>query len=57
MRGKTMLKLEVNGGKSVPDGHGVSNREQLVVPGVPPAPDPFNGQFVQLDVVSVQARP
>jgi hypothetical protein len=57
MRGGTMVKFEVNGGKSVPDGHGVSNREQLVVPGVPPAPDPFNGQFVQFDVVSVQARP
>lgn len=57
MRGATMIKFEVNGGKSMPDGHGVSNREQLVVPGVPPAPDPFNGQFVQFDVVSVQARP
>lgn len=57
MRGATMIKFEVNGGKSMPDGHGVSNREQLVVPGVPPAPDPFNGQFVQFDVVSVQPRP
>jgi len=57
MRGGTMVKFEVNGGKSVPDGHGVSNREQLVVPDVPPAPAPFNGQFVQFDVVSVQARP
>ena len=57
MRGGTMVKFEVNGGKSMPDGHGVSNREQLVVPGVPPAPEPFNGQFVQFDVVSVQARP
>lgn len=57
MRGGTSIKFEVNGGKSVPDGHGVSNREELVVPGVPPAPDPFNGQFVQFDVVSIQARP
>ncbi|MES1182558.1 MAG: hypothetical protein ABUL60_02015 [Myxococcales bacterium] len=57
MRGGTMVKFEVNGGKSVPDGHGVSNREQLVVPDVPPAPKPFNGQFLQFDVVSVQARP
>jgi hypothetical protein len=34
-------KLHVRGntgGKSVPDGHAVSNREELV--GVPPAPDP-----------------
>jgi len=56
MRGGTTLTFEVNGGKSVPDGHGVSNRDKLVVPGIPPAPDPFNGQLVQFDVVSVQPR-
>jgi len=54
MRGGSTVTFDVNGGKSVPDGHGVSNREQLVVPGIPPAPDPFNGQLVQFDVVSVQ---
>jgi hypothetical protein len=56
MRGGATVTFEVNGGSSVPDGHGVSNRERLVVPGVPPAPDPFNGQFVQVDVVSVELR-
>lgn len=53
MRGGTNVTFEVNGGKSVPDGHGVSNRESTVVPDVPPAPEPFNGQLVQFDVVSV----
>ncbi|MEP7049604.1 MAG: hypothetical protein ABJB12_04595 [Pseudomonadota bacterium] len=57
MRGGTALKFEVNGGKSVPDGHGVSNRDQLVVPGIAPDPDPYNGQLVQFDVVSVDPRP
>ncbi len=56
MKGGTTVTFEVNGGKSVPDGHGVSNREALVVPDVAPAPDPFNGQLVQFDVVSVKAR-
>lgn len=32
---------------------GGSNGKPLVVPGVPPAPAPYNGQFIQLDVVSV----
>jgi hypothetical protein len=56
IRGGATATFEVNGGKSVPDGHGVSNRERLVVPGVAPAPDPFNGQLVQFDVVSVTPR-
>jgi hypothetical protein len=25
----------------------------IVVPGVPPAPEPYNGQFIQMDVISV----
>jgi hypothetical protein len=29
----------------------------IVVPGVPPAPEPFNGQFVQIDVDSVTPAP
>jgi hypothetical protein len=57
MRGGATVTFEVNGGKSVPDGHGVSNRERLVVPGIAPAPEPFNGQLVQFDVVSVSAAP
>jgi hypothetical protein len=57
MRGGTTLTFEVNGGKSVSDGHDASNREQLVVPGIEPAPAPYNGQLVQFDVVAVDARP
>ena len=56
MKGGATVTFEVNGGESVPDGHGVSNRERLVVPGVPPAPEPFNGQFVQFDVVTVEPQ-
>ena len=29
----------------------------LVVPNIPPAPAPFNGQFVQMDVISVATSP
>jgi hypothetical protein len=53
MRGGTTITFDVNGQNSVPDGHGVSNRDRVVIEGVPPAPDPFNGQFVQFDVVDV----
>ncbi len=56
MRGGTTITFDVNGQSSVPDGHGVSNRDRVVVAGVPPAPDPFNGQFVQFDVVAVSVR-
>lgn len=56
MNGGTTVQFEVSGGKSAPDGHGVSNRDRLVVPGIPPAPAPFNGQLVQFDVVSVKRR-
>jgi hypothetical protein len=56
MRGGTTVTFDVNGQSSVPDGHGVSNRDSVVVAGVPPAPDPFNGQFVQFDVVDVTVR-
>jgi hypothetical protein len=56
MRGGTTVTFDVNGQNSVPDGHGVSNRDSVVIEGVPPAPDPFNGQFVQFDVVEVTAR-
>jgi hypothetical protein len=56
MRGGTTVTFDVNGQGSMPDGHGVSNRESVVVEGVPPAPDPFNGQFVQVDVVEVKPQ-
>jgi hypothetical protein len=32
----------------------IANHEHVVVPGVPPAPAPFDGQFFQLDVESVK---
>jgi hypothetical protein len=35
------------------NGRLISNFEKLVVPGIPPAPKPFNGQFVQVDIVDV----
>jgi len=35
------------------NGRLISNFEKLVVPDIAPAPKPFNGQFVQVDVVDV----
>jgi hypothetical protein len=35
----------------------ISNSKKLVVPGVPPAPSAFNGQFLHLNVVSVTLSP
>ena len=37
----------------VKNGRLISNFLKLVVPGIAPAPMPYNGQFVQLDVVGV----
>jgi len=33
-----------------------ANGDPIVIPDVPPAPDPYDGQFVQMDVVSVLSR-
>jgi len=33
----------------------IANHQHVVVPGVPPTPAPFDGQFFQLDVESVKA--
>lgn len=33
----------------------IANHKHVVVPGVPPAPAPFDGQFFQLDVEAVKA--
>jgi hypothetical protein len=54
IRGGSKVTFDVNGAAagSTPDGHGVANFDMLVVPDVPPAPMWYNGQFVQLDVVS-----
>jgi hypothetical protein len=32
---------------------GGSSVDPFVVPGIPPFPEPFYGQFIQMDVVSV----
>lgn len=51
--------IEIEGGATVRfDGNGqngrlISNFSKLVVADVPPAPQPYNGQFIQLDVVDV----
>jgi hypothetical protein len=34
----------------------IANHQNIVVPEIPPAPAPFDGQFFQLDVVSVAPR-
>jgi hypothetical protein len=33
----------------------IANHKAFVVVGVPPAPQPFDGQFFQLDVESIKA--
>lgn len=51
--------IEIEGGSKITfHGNGqngalISNGAHLVVPGIPPAPMPFNGQFVQIDVLDV----
>ena len=39
------------------NGRLITNFSKLGVPDVPPAPQPFNGQFVQMDVVKVEPAP
>src|SRR6185503_8434125 len=34
----------------------ITNHQQHVIVGVPPAPQPFDGQFFQLDVEGVKSR-
>jgi hypothetical protein len=54
--------IEIDGGATVTfmgdgqNGEMISNFKKLVVPDVEPAPKPFNGQFVQVNVVSVEAK-
>src|SRR5207244_641473 len=54
IRGGTTVTFDVDGDGSHPDGVEVNNVDQLVVPDVPPAPSWYDGQFIQLDVVSTQ---
>jgi hypothetical protein len=52
--------IEIDGGATVTfhgngqNGRLISNFKKLVVPDVAPAPQPFNGQFVQVNVVEVK---
>lgn len=52
--------IEIDGGATVTfhgdgqNGRMITNFKKLVVPDVPPAPQPFNGQFIQVDVVDVK---
>ncbi|MDB6004921.1 MAG: hypothetical protein JWR15_1908 [Prosthecobacter sp.] len=52
-------KIEVEGGATLTfygdgqNGHMITNFAKLVVPEVAPAPKPFNGQFIQLNVLDV----
>lgn len=36
------------------DGSQISNNDDLVVDGIPPAPDAFDGQFLQLDALAIE---
>jgi len=53
--------IEIEGGATVTlsgdgqNGRLITNFKKLVVPGIAPAPKPFHGQFVQIDVVDVIA--
>ncbi|HRH95719.1 MAG TPA: hypothetical protein PLB55_07270 [Prosthecobacter sp.] len=52
--------IEIDGGATLTlhgdgqNGHMITNFSKLVVPDVAPAPQPYNGQFIQLNVVSVE---
>lgn len=52
--------IEIDGGATITfhgdgqNGMMITNFKKLVVPEVAPAPKPFNGQFIQLDVVDVK---
>jgi hypothetical protein len=51
--------IEIEGGATLTfhgdgqNGHMITNFAKLVVPDVAPAPQPYNGQFIQLDVTDV----
>jgi len=52
--------IEIDGGATITlhgdgqNGRLISNFKKLVVPDVAPAPKPYNGQFIQVDVVEVK---
>ncbi len=49
------VTLTADAGDSVEVTNLDANGVAIVIPGVPPAPQAYNGQFVQMDVVSVHA--
>lgn len=55
--------IPIRGGATVsfvgedPNHTEIANFKHLVVDGIPPAPEPFIGQFIQLDVQSVETQP
>jgi hypothetical protein len=55
-----VFTLQIDAGSAITlasecvDGRQISNYDALVVPGVPPAPAPFDGQFLQLDVLVIE---
>jgi hypothetical protein len=52
--------IEIDGGAEVvffgdgQNGRLITNYKKLVVPEIPPAPAPYNGQFIQVDVLDVK---
>lgn len=52
--------IEIDGGAEITftgdgqNGKMIANFKKLVIPGIKPAPMPYNGQFVQVDVVKVE---
>lgn len=52
--------IQIEGGAKITfhgngqNGRLISNFSKLTVPGIPPAPAPYNGQFVQVNVIDVQ---
>ena len=52
--------IEIDGGAEIvffgdgQNGKLITNFKKLVVPGIAPAPAPYNGQFVQVDVLDVK---
>lgn len=54
VRGNARLTLGTNTGTDTAQ---VNNRGAIVVPGIAPAPDAYDGQFIQMDVLSVTLVP
>ncbi|HIG84347.1 MAG TPA: hypothetical protein EYG40_02290 [Verrucomicrobia bacterium] len=54
--------IEIDAGATVTlsgdgqNGRLITNFDKLVVPGITPAPKPFNGQFIQMNVVTVKEK-